>query len=141
LDDEREVTLAPGVWTTAGEITMDEGNKEELSHNLRVHRKQALINKLVIRVQVQAAKFLEKTFLELAPQQVVESFLGSDGGRLFLDWMEKSGVGFQQDGLKTVVTYKGRVINELVATIPLEHKSAVEQEIKNRQLVESIMES
>lgn len=126
LDDAKEVLIthrADGtpIWTTVGDNRMTGDNKAELSSNLAAARHQAEVVKTMRYVQESASAFFEAMILQVAPQAVLDDYAahsaGQSKGSLFLEWFEKSGFGYKQDGLKSVVTYKGRVLSEMTATV------------------------
>lgn len=127
IDDEREVLLfqTPNgpVWAEAGAHKLTGDEKSELSAKLKAKAREAEVLKAAQQVQTMAAAFVESTLLSVAPQQVLQSYLSGmsgsegDGGTLFADWLDKSGFGFRQEGLRSVITYRGKVINEVTATV------------------------
>lgn len=123
LDDAKEVVLGgtkkSPVWTTAGELAMSGDDKGELSAKLRAHQRHILVHKAVDQVYQTAATFLEKCLLDMAPQNVADSYTGriDDSGALFNEWMSKSPFKFVLDGLTARFFYQGREIAKATAQV------------------------
>lgn len=136
IDNARQVLLRKDpingdIWTTAGELAMGGLDNEKLSSNLKAERSRINIQKIATAVIENAARFFEGCLEDLAPQTVLESYNGTreDEGRLFQEWIEGAGIGFKQDGLRSLVIYRGKVINELVADVDHRYVDEVVAEI------------
>lgn len=117
LADSKEVALGDNVWTTAGEIAMQDGDKEQLSAALRAQRHASMISKVVAAIQEKAAAFVEQTLYGLMPAKVQDDYLNGDQ-HLALDWIRRFRWRFVQDGLTSRVFVSGKEVASMPAKVP-----------------------
>jgi hypothetical protein len=98
-------------------------------------RQQALINRAAHMVLDNSCRFLEITILETIRPSVMQQILqapADQAGRVLL------GVGYTvvQDGLKTIVKFKGKVLREMTANISLRYRGHVAKRVN--QIVRNV---
>jgi len=141
IDDSREVELkrlgkinGKPVFSTMGQLEMTGADKEGLSSNIKDSQLQGRVNNTVGLVYENAARFASKVFTDIAPAYVIEaeqkSLTERRSQKIIVDWMRKSNFKVIQDGLKTVITVRGKIVAEITADISDDIRRYVEVRIK-----------
>jgi hypothetical protein len=124
IDGEREIFLrhAPDgspIFTTAADLALSPANKEALSSNLQLQRRFAEVDKLARGVLAGAAAAIQEGVRKLMPPEVLTALEDvrrgknkQDGETMIREWWKKAGIEVRQDGLKTVLKYRNRVLLE-----------------------------
>ena len=124
IDGEREIFLrhAPDgspIFTTVADLALSPANKEALSANLQLQRRFAEVDKLAKGVLAGAAAAIQEGVKKLMPPEVLTALEDvrrgknkQDGEAKVREWWKKAGIEVRQDGLKTVLKYRNRVLLE-----------------------------
>jgi hypothetical protein len=127
------VTIAPGVFTTAGDIALSEENKEELSSNLRSQRLNSQIEKAAKGLFMARVAFMQEMIRPICPKSAYDSFMGHSDDQFgaYVEWAKNAGISFKWDGLKMVFLRRGSVLAESVFPVsnPL-FESLIESKVK-----------
>ena len=146
IDDDREVLL-PGtingkqLWKKAGSDKRTPEEADQFSQNLVNHQWRAQIQKMVTKIMTNAQLFAQQATMKLAPAHVVEAVHTMNDPKAdwlhvsrakttFASWIDETGYAVVQDGLKTLVMVKGKVVAELVAEVGVAFENDVVAEIK-----------
>lgn len=140
IDREREVALpmiGRDVFTTVGDLTLNEDEKRELSHNLALNSRTSAVVKIADAIEENAQAFFLKTFTEVAPQWVLEHVgCEEDAGPIYA-WMEKEGFRWFIDGLTTVVMIGDKVLGTMPAKVEDRFAKDVIENLKLRKYFRS----
>lgn len=117
------------VWVEPKELLPTEDEKLELKQNLLNSRERGAIEKLTHSVIENAARFVQATFLAIAPPGIVRAHENNEMGRVAA-WAKENQYEVIQDGLRTVVKVRGKVIREFVARVSPACADLVEREVK-----------
>lgn len=101
--------------------------ERERVHNTLAARESNLVHKMASLVLENAGKFIEETFLKTAGHAGVGLYYNNQD-RAFT-WALKAGYESIQDGLKTIVKVKGRVIREMTADIEPRYAGVVARKV------------
>jgi hypothetical protein len=142
IDDDREVVLPFSIdgkqaYTTQGSIDMQGGEKEELSGNIRKQQLQGAIEKHVEAIMENSQRFVQATMWDIAGEKVRELMaeceaetIDDEGMEILASWINEKQFIAIQDGLKTIVKSKGKVLGEMKASLKGVMGSLVEDELK-----------
>ena len=116
-DPQQIGTTAEGqpIWFNPQDLIPTPDEDAERWEKTLDSRQLAILDKAAEVVLSRAAQFLEHTFLKTAPQSYIVEFMNGATPEQSIDAIEHAGYRIQQDGLKTVVTVKGKVLREMTA--------------------------
>lgn len=117
------------VWVEPKELLPSEDEKLELKQNLLNSRERGAIQKLTHSVLENAARFVEATFLAIAPTVVVRAHEANEMGHV-ASWASANQYEVIQDGFRTVIKVRGKVVREFVARVSEACADLVEREVR-----------
>ena len=136
LDRAKEVLIRRNrdgspVWTTVGDMEMTPDQKAQLSHNLRARQRHAVVAKMAEECFRKAERVLIKTFVDLAPENVLRDFdeKGEDG-QLFREWMAKAGLEVIWENVTFHIKFRDKILVSMPATIDPRFATEVASYIK-----------
>lgn len=120
------------VWVEPKELLPSEDEKLELKQNLLNSKERNAINKMADQVLMNAGRFVQATFYAIAPKDVLRAHEREEMA-LVADWVQVNEYRVIQDGLKTVIKLKDKIIREMKATVSQNCADLVE--IRVRQIM------
>ncbi len=117
------------IWMEPKDLIPTREEEQELASNILTGREDGIIQKLAMQVLDKAARFVEQTFLKTASQEDVQIWAAGDSMGAF-EWAQRAGYVAIQDGLKTVVKIRGRVIRYMDADMPKRYRESVAKRVK-----------
>lgn len=115
------------VWMEPKDLIPTPDEELERVANTMACREDNFINKMAQAVLENAGRFIQETFLKTASRQGTEAFLKNQEDAFA--WAVKAGYEAIQDGLKTVVKVRGRVVREMTATVAPCYRDSVAREV------------
>ena len=104
------------IWLEPKDLVPTPDEELERIHNTQRSREDDFIFRIASAVLDNASKFVEETFVNTAGR-VGRNLNACADPLCAVEWALQAGYESIQDGLKTVVKVKGRVIREMTATI------------------------
>lgn len=124
------------VWVDPKELLPSEDEKLELKQNLLNSKERNAINKLTEQVMMNAGRFVQATFYAVAPKDVLRAHERGEMA-LVADWVQVNEYQVIQDGLKTIIKVKGKVIREMKATVSQNCADMVESRVRQIMAVKN----
>lgn len=118
-DPHKQIGITPDgqpVFTDVRELISSPDEDAERWSKTIDNRRAALIEQVAKLVLRNAGLFIDRTFFEIASQSGRELLLKGDGQAAF-QYAVENGIQTIQDGLKTVIKHRGKVIREMDANI------------------------
>jgi len=112
------------VWMDPKDLILTPDENLEFLENKKSGRDASLIEQMAKMVIENSTRFVEQTFTNMMPQKIVDGFLDCKSAKT-VEWIDREGLEVEQDGLKTVVKRKGKVIREMTATIEPKYREDV----------------
>lgn len=119
------------IWVNPSDFIPTPDEELERIHNTKISRESTLVEKLAKTVLYNAGLFIEQTFLQTASQAGIDVYSGTSPEES-IEWVLKAGYDTLQDGLTTVVKFKGSVVREMTATIDEEYSERVAQRVMSK---------
>lgn len=117
------------IWLDPKDLVPSGDEIEELKANRFSAQEEKVLTQMVEAVFQQAAQFAEDTFLAIAPKPVCEAYLDSKLESVAA-WHNENGFNVIQDGIETIIKYRGKVIRSMRARIDKRYESEIARRVR-----------
>jgi len=117
------------IWVDPKDMVPTEDEKLQIRENLLSSHEHAAVDKLAAQVVLNAARFVQETFYRIAPREVVAAHEDGQMGKVS-EWVRSAQYEVIQDGLRTVIKVRGKIIRSLVATVQKNCRAMVDRRVR-----------
>lgn len=117
------------IWCDPKDLVPNEDEKLQIKENLLNSHERNAINKLVQAVLTNAGRFIQDTFYHIAPKEVIEAHEDEKIG-IVADWAAENRYEVIQDGLVTVIKFKGKELRRMKADVNPVCRDLVEHKVR-----------